>query len=111
MRGDRLIVAVNDDASVARLKGAGRPINPLADRMSVLAGLASVDWVVPFSEDTPADLIGRVLPDVLVKGGDYRPDEIAGADVVTANGGRVEVLTFKEGRSTTAIIESLKNLR
>ena len=110
MRGDRLIVAVNDDASVTRLKGEGRPVNPVADRMSVLAGLASVDWVVPFAEDTPADLIGRVMPDVLVKGGDYRPDEIAGADDVIANGGSVEVLTFKEGRSTSAIIESLQKL-
>ncbi len=108
--GDRLIVAVNDDASVSRLKGDGRPINPLEDRMAVLAGLASVDWVVPFAEDTPADLIGRVLPDVLVKGGDYKPDEIAGAEAVVANGGRVEVLAFREGRSTTAIIESLKKL-
>ena len=110
MRGDRLIVAVNDDASVTRLKGEGRPVNSVEDRMSVLAGLASVDWVVPFGEDTPAELIGRVLPDVLVKGGDYRPDEIAGADVVIANGGSVEVLTFKEGRSTSSIIESLKKL-
>jgi len=108
--GDRLIVAVNDDASVTRLKGTGRPINPLDDRMAVLAGLASVDWVVPFAEDTPADLIGRVLPDVLVKGGDYKADEIAGADAVIRNGGRVEVLTFKQGRSTTAIIESLQKL-
>ena len=108
--GNRLIVAVNDDASVARLKGADRPINPLEDRMAVLAGLASVDWVVPFADDTPAELIGRVVPDVLVKGGDYQPDEIAGADAVRANGGRVEVLTFREGRSTTSIIESLKNL-
>ena len=78
-RGDRLLVAVNDDASVARLKGAGRPINPLADRMAVLAGLAAVDWVVPFGEDTPEVLVGEVLPDVLVKGGDYRPENIAGA--------------------------------
>ncbi|MGI9341959.1 MAG: bifunctional D-glycero-beta-D-manno-heptose-7-phosphate kinase/D-glycero-beta-D-manno-heptose 1-phosphate adenylyltransferase HldE [Gammaproteobacteria bacterium] len=110
MLGNRLIVAVNDDASVARLKGADRPINPLEDRMAVLAGLASVDWVVPFADDTPAELIGRVLPDVLVKGGDYQPDQIAGADAVRANGGRVEVLTFREGRSTTSIIEALKNL-
>jgi len=110
MRGDRLIVAVNDDDSVRRLKGEGRPVNPLEDRMAVLAGLASVDWVVPFSEDTPADLIGNVLPDVLVKGGDYKPEEIAGADAVLASGGAVEVLTFKEGRSTTSIIESMKKL-
>jgi D-beta-D-heptose 7-phosphate kinase/D-beta-D-heptose 1-phosphate adenosyltransferase len=109
-RGDRLLVAVNDDASVARLKGAGRPINPLADRMAVLAGLASVDWVVPFGEDTPEVLVGEVLPDVLVKGGDYRPDNIAGARKVLESGGTVEVLSFREGRSTTAIVEAVKRL-
>lgn len=109
-RGDRLLVAVNDDSSVTRLKGAGRPVNPLEDRMAVLAGLASVDWVVPFGEDTPADLIASVLPDVLVKGGDYRPDQIAGSEAVLANGGTVEVLSFKEGRSTSALIEALRKL-
>jgi D-beta-D-heptose 7-phosphate kinase/D-beta-D-heptose 1-phosphate adenosyltransferase len=108
--GDRLLVAVNDDASVARLKGPGRPINSLADRMAVLAGLASVDWVVPFGEDTPEALVGEVLPDVLVKGGDYRPENIAGARAVLANGGTVEVLSFREGRSTTAIVEAVQRL-
>ena len=73
--GDRLVVAVNDDESVRRLKGESRPVNALPDRMAVLAGLAAVDWVVPFSEDTPARLIAAVLPDVLVKGGDYRPED------------------------------------
>ena len=109
-RGDRLLVAVNDDASVARLKGAGRPINPLADRMAVLAGLASVDWVVPFGEDTPEMLVGEVLPDVLVKGGDYRPENIAGARKVLESGGTVEVLSFREGRSTSAIVEAVQRL-
>lgn len=75
--------------------------------MAVLAGLAAVDWVVPFSEDTPAALIERVLPDVLVKGGDYRPDEIAGGDAVTRNGGEVRVVSLKEGRSTSALIASI----
>lgn len=107
-RGDRLLVAVNDDDSVRRLKGAGRPINSLADRMAVLSGLAAVDWVVAFSEDTPERLIGEVLPDVLVKGGDYRPEEIAGGHLVTANGGTVEVLQFREGRSTSGILESIR---
>ena len=106
--GDRLIVAINDDDSVRRLKGETRPINELGDRMSVLAGLAAVDWVVPFSEDTPERLIGRVLPDVLVKGGDYRPDEIAGSKDVLQNGGVVRVLAFREGRSSSAIIDRLK---
>jgi D-beta-D-heptose 7-phosphate kinase/D-beta-D-heptose 1-phosphate adenosyltransferase len=106
--GDRLIVAVNDDASVGRLKGAGRPVTPLVDRMTVLAGLASVDWVVPFGADTPADLIGRLLPDVLVKGGDYRAEDIAGAKAVIANGGEVRILSFREGRSTTAVIDAIR---
>lgn len=106
--GDRLIVAVNDDDSVRRLKGESRPINPLMDRMSVLAGLAAVDWVVPFAEDTPARLIGSVLPDILVKGGDYAIADIAGARDVLENGGEVRTLAFHEGRSSTRIIDSLK---
>ncbi|OOC10262.1 bifunctional D-glycero-beta-D-manno-heptose-7-phosphate kinase/D-glycero-beta-D-manno-heptose 1-phosphate adenylyltransferase HldE [Thioalkalivibrio halophilus] len=107
-RGDRLVVAVNDDASVQRLKGAGRPVTPLEGRMAVLAGLAAVDWVVPFAEDTPAELIGEILPDVLVKGGDYRPEDIAGYDAVTAAGGRVEVLDFVDGCSTSAVMERIR---
>ncbi len=107
--GDRLIVAVNDDASVKRLKGTGRPIMPLAQRMSVLAALNSVDWVVPFGEDTPADLIADILPDVLVKGGDYQPHEIAGFEAVTAAGGEVRVLDFVEGESTSAIIQRIQS--
>lgn len=108
--GDRLIVAVNDDASVSRLKGAGRPINTLEDRMTLLAGLAAVDWVVPFSEDTPAEIVAEILPDVLVKGGDYTSDSIAGGKTVVDNGGRVEVLSFRAGRSTSSIIEAIQNL-
>ena len=105
--GDRLIVAINDDDSVRRLKGESRPVNQLEDRMLVLAGLASVDWVVPFSEDTPERLICSVLPDVLVKGGDYKTDEIAGAKDVLANGGEVRVLAFREGQSSSRIIDKL----
>jgi D-beta-D-heptose 7-phosphate kinase/D-beta-D-heptose 1-phosphate adenosyltransferase len=107
--GDRLVVAVNDDDSVRRLKGASRPINALDDRLLVLAGLAAVDWVVPFSEDTPAKLIAAVLPDVLVKGGDYKPDEIAGAKEVLQNGGEVRVLAFRDGHSSSRIIDRLKD--
>jgi len=106
--GDRLIVAINDDDSVRRLKGESRPVNRLEDRMLVLAGLASVDWVVPFSEDTPDRVIREVLPDVLVKGGDYRPDEIAGAKDVLKNGGEVRVLAFREGQSSSRIIDKLR---
>ncbi len=105
--GDRLIVAVNDDESVGRLKGESRPINALEDRMLVLAGLAAVDWVVPFADDTPAALIATVVPDVLVKGGDYRPEEIAGAREVLQNGGEVRVLSFRDGHSTSRIIDKL----
>ncbi|MGB7934131.1 MAG: bifunctional D-glycero-beta-D-manno-heptose-7-phosphate kinase/D-glycero-beta-D-manno-heptose 1-phosphate adenylyltransferase HldE [Gammaproteobacteria bacterium] len=106
--GDRLIVAVNDDASVSRLKGNGRPLNPLERRMAVLAGLESVDWVVPFSEDTPECLIGEVRPDLLVKGGDYRPEQIAGFDCVTRHGGEVVVLGYDDGCSTSAMIETIR---
>jgi D-beta-D-heptose 7-phosphate kinase/D-beta-D-heptose 1-phosphate adenosyltransferase len=109
--GDELIVAVNDDASVKRLKGPERPITPLADRMAVLAGLAAVDWVVPFSEDTPARVIDRIVPDVLVKGGDWQPDQIVGADTVKRHGGEVRVLTFKEGRSTSTLIQTIRDRR
>ncbi len=105
--GDRLIVAVNDDDSVRRLKGDSRPINALEDRMLVLAGLAAVDWVVPFADDTPAGLIAAVLPNVLVKGGDYRPEEIAGGKEVLQNGGEVRVLSFRDGHSTSRIIDKL----
>jgi len=106
--GDRLVVAVNDDDSVRRLKGASRPVTGLEDRMAILAGLASVDWVVPFGEDTPAQLIAQVLPDVLVKGGDYRAEDIAGGEAVRKNGGEVRVLGFKPGRSTSALIDAIR---
>ncbi len=107
--GDRLIVAVNDDASVRRLKGESRPINELEDRLLVLAGLAAVDWVVPFSNDTPAELIVEVLPDILVKGGDYKPEDIAGAKDVLQNGGEVRVLAFRDGHSSSRIIDKLND--
>lgn len=108
--GDRLIVAVNTDESVKRLKGESRPINDLDARMAVLAGLASVDWVVPFTEDTPQRLIGEILPDLLVKGGDYKPEEIAGSQEVWANGGDVRVLNFENGCSTTNVIKKIQSL-
>lgn len=102
--GDRLIVAVNDDDSVRRLKGPTRPLNTVADRMRLLAGLKCVDAVVAFGEDTPARLIGRVLPDILVKGGDYTVDQVAGHEAVAAAGGRTVILDFYDGYSTTSTI-------
>lgn len=109
--GDRLIVAVNTDESVKRLKGPARPVNPTERRMAVLAGLGAVDWVVPFSEDTPQRLISQVLPDLLVKGGDYQPEEIAGGKEVIAAGGEVKVLNFEDGCSTSEIIAAIKGGR
>lgn len=106
--GDRLIVAVNDDASVKRLKGEERPINSLMQRMAVLSALESVDWVVAFSEDTPAQLINLIKPDILVKGGDYKPEEIAGGEAVRQAGGKVIILDFVDNCSTTAVIESIR---
>ncbi len=106
--GDRLIVAVNDDASVKRLKGGGRPINPLVDRMSLLAALDAVDWVVSFSEDMPQRLIERIGPDVLAKGGDYRVEEVAGHDHVIANGGRVVTLDHVKEFSTSRLIARIR---
>lgn len=105
--GDALVVGVNTDDSVRRLKGAGRPVVPLEDRMYVLAGLACVDAVTPFAEDTPRDLIAALRPDVLVKGGDYAADEVVGAPEVREAGGEVVILPFIEGRSTTAILQQL----
>ncbi|AKH90105.1 bifunctional D-glycero-beta-D-manno-heptose-7-phosphate kinase/D-glycero-beta-D-manno-heptose 1-phosphate adenylyltransferase HldE [Edwardsiella tarda] len=106
--GDRLIVAVNSDASTSRLKGPERPVNPLAQRMLVLAALESVDWVIPFEEDTPQRIIAEILPDLLVKGGDYKPEEIAGGHEVIAAGGEVRVLNFEDGCSTTNIINTIR---
>lgn len=106
--GDRLIVAVNSDESVAALKGPSRPINALPQRMSVLAGLKAVDWVIPFTEDTPENLICEILPDVLVKGGDYQVEEIAGHQCVLANGGAVKILCFKPGLSTSNVIKKIQ---
>ena len=108
-QGDRLIVAVNDDASVRQLKGEGRPVNIIDRRMIVLAALGCVDWVVPFSEETPERLMCLILPDTLVKGGDYRPEDIAGYQCVKDNGGDVKVLGFEDGCSTSDIIDVIRN--
>ena len=105
--GHRLIVAVNTDQSVTKLKGPGRPVNAVGRRMAVLAGLSAVDWVVPFAEETPQRLISELLPDVLVKGGDYKVEDNAGGKDVIENGGQVKVLHFEEGVSTTGIIQRI----
>jgi D-beta-D-heptose 7-phosphate kinase/D-beta-D-heptose 1-phosphate adenosyltransferase len=106
--GDRLIIGLNTDASVRRLKGAGRPVSCEDDRAYVLAALACVDAVTPFDEDTPAALIRALLPDVLVKGGDYAPEQVVGRDAVEANGGRLVLIPFVHGRSTTGILERIR---
>ncbi len=107
--GDILVVAVNTDASARRLgKGPDRPINPQDDRAYVLAGLESVDYVTHFDQDTPRELIATLLPDVLVKGGDYTRDTIVGAEEVEAGGGRVETIPLVPGRSTTEIVQRIR---
>ena len=114
--GDRLVVGLNNDASISRLKGPERPINPLNERATVITGLASVDWVIPFGDqngnefdDTPYEVIKQVAPDVLVKGGDYTIDTIVGADLVQQNGGQVATIEFVDGCSTTKIIDKIKS--
>lgn len=107
--GDVLVVAVNSDDSVQRLKGPSRPLNKVEDRMRMLAALKCVDWVAPFAEDTPQRLIERVLPDLLVKGGDYKPEQVAGHEAVVAAGGQVVILDFYAGYSTTRIIERARS--
>lgn len=111
--GNRLIVAVNSDKSVKLLKGKKRPINSLKNRIAVLKALKSIDWVISFNEKTPEKLIKNILPDVLVKGGDYNITNIVGKDVVLKNGGKVLTLNFEVGVSTTKIIKNfflIKNI-
>ena len=109
--GDRLVVGLNSDASVRRLKGEHRPIKDEATRAAILAALEMVDAVVVFGEDTPLYLISTILPDTLVKGGDWAPEQIVGSDVVLAHGGRVESLAFVEGHSTTSLEDKIKGHR
>lgn len=106
--GDRLIVAINSDESVRRLKGKGRPINPVERRMAVLAGLESVDWVLQFSEDTPRPLLRTLQPEVLAKGGDYDREGVVGWEIVEEYGGEVKVLAFVDNVSTTAIVTKIQ---
>jgi rfaE bifunctional protein nucleotidyltransferase chain/domain len=109
-KGDLLIVGLNSDASVRRIRGRGRPLVPEQDRAEVLAGLWAVDYVVIFGEDDPGSLIAELLPDVLVKGSDWKTGQIIGADVVKAHGGKVARVPLYKGRSTSALIRRiLKN--
>jgi len=103
--GDLLIVGLNSDASVRRYKGSDRPLQSEEDRAFVLAGLESVDYVTLFEQDTPGELIDRLIPDVLVKGGDYTPDDIVGAKTVRSHGGTVQVIPFVPGRATSNILD------
>ena len=105
--GDVLIVGINSDASVKRLKGDARPINGLNDRMEVLAALSCVDHVIPFEDDTPHELVSDIQPDILVKGGDYRPEDVVGKDIVEAKGGKVVIIPLVEGKSTTSMINKM----
>ena len=106
--GDILVVGVNSDDSVRRLKGSGRPLNNEQDRVELLTGLDCVNYVIVFEDDTPYDLIKCIQPDILVKGGDYRAEDVVGKDVVEARGGRVVILPFVDGKSTTNIISKIK---
>ncbi len=107
-KGNRLIVAVNEDSSVKKLKGKNRPINDENARARLIAALGFVDAVVLFGEDTPLELIGELIPDVLVKGNDYKISNIVGADIVIENGGKVETIDLVDGYSTTKIVEQIK---
>jgi D-beta-D-heptose 7-phosphate kinase/D-beta-D-heptose 1-phosphate adenosyltransferase len=110
--GDLLVVGLNSDASVRRLgKGPERPILGEGERAEILAALESVDYVTLFDEDTPLELVRALRPDVLVKGGDWAPDEVAGADVVRESGGRVEIVRYHPGLSTTEIVRRIRSIR
>ena len=108
--GDKLVTALNSDSSVRGLKGDFRPIQNQDDRAAILDALASVDLVVVFDEETPAEIVKTLIPDVLVKGGDYTPETIVGADTVTANGGEVKIIPFRSGQSTSIIVEKIIKL-
>ncbi|MEQ8478373.1 D-glycero-beta-D-manno-heptose 1-phosphate adenylyltransferase [Fulvivirga sp.] len=109
--GDKLVVGLNSDNSVRKIKGEERPLNNEYSRARILAALSFVDAVILFSEDTPKELISQLLPDILVKGNDYLAENIVGADIVKAHGGRVETISLVDGYSTTNIVEKIKKLK
>mgnify|MGYP006284663807 CR=1 FL=1 len=106
--GDYLVVALNTDNSVKRLKGENRPVNTQEDRAVVMDALETVDIVTFFHEDTPLEIVSELIPDVIVKGGDYKPEDVAGGEVVTKNGGEIRIINFVDGKSTTSVIERMK---
>lgn len=106
-QGDILILGLNSDASVRRLKGEKRPINSEMDRAIVISELKSIDYVVIFEEDTPLEIISLIVPDILVKGGDYKKEDVVGKDIVESNGGQVVIIPFVDGKSTTNIINKI----
>lgn len=108
--GDILVIGLNSDSSVQRLKGENRPIVPEEERAEMLAGLAAVDYVVLFEENTPVELITELKPNIHVKGGDYKKEDLPETAVIEANGGKVEIVKFIEGKSTTNIVEKIKSL-
>ncbi|MCX8010387.1 MAG: D-glycero-beta-D-manno-heptose 1-phosphate adenylyltransferase [Ignavibacteria bacterium] len=108
--GDYLVVALNSDDSLRRLKGISRPITPLEDRAFVISNLKCVDFVISFDEDTPFEIISKIIPDVLVKGGDWKIDEIVGKDIVESNGGKVIPIEYLENYSTTSLIDKILTL-
>ena len=110
-KGDKLIVGLNSDRSVKRLKGNNRPILTFEDRLIILDAIKSVDMVVGFDDDTPEELIKGILPNVLVKGGDYSIDKVVGADTVISYGGRVEIIDLIEGKSTSSMIDQILKLK
>jgi rfaE bifunctional protein nucleotidyltransferase chain/domain len=108
--GDVLVVGINNDASIRRLKGPGRPVFPLQERLEVLAALSDIDYLVAFSQDTPLELIKQVKPDILVKGGDWQPEAVVGKKEVEDEGGRVVIIPYLPGRSTTEIIQKIREI-
>jgi D-beta-D-heptose 7-phosphate kinase/D-beta-D-heptose 1-phosphate adenosyltransferase len=110
-KGDILVVALNSDLSVEKLKGTGRPILPLKDRARLMAALSCVDYVTSFDEATPEQLIKKLQPDVLIKGGDYQGKEIVGKETVEANGGYVDTIPFEENHSTSALIRKIQFMK
>jgi D-beta-D-heptose 7-phosphate kinase/D-beta-D-heptose 1-phosphate adenosyltransferase len=108
-RGDVLIVAVNDDPSVRNLKGPARPVFPLEERLEVLEAIETIDYLISFSQPTPRELIQALLPDVLVKGGDWKPEKVVGREEVEGAGGEVVIIPYLPGRSSSEILKKIKN--